>query len=223
KENVIGTELDLWGQKRKLIGVVDDVLMGSPYQPVKPMFMVLQDWGGSVSIRLKKTNDLQASINSVKAVFEKYAPAYPFEYRFADQEFQKKFTTINLTSTLASLFATLTIVITGLGLFGLAAFTAEQRTKEIGIRKVMGASVSSLVGLMSKDFSVLVIVAFVISSPLAWWLLTNYLERYTIRTSIPWWVFPVTGLVALLFAVLVVSTQTLKAARSNPVNSLRSE
>ncbi|HMR58093.1 MAG TPA: FtsX-like permease family protein, partial [Cyclobacteriaceae bacterium] len=141
KENVIGTELDLWGQKRKLIGVVDDVLMGSPYQPVKPMFMVLQDWGGSVSIRLKKTNDLQASINSVKAVFEKYAPAYPFEYRFADQEFQKKFTTINLTSTLASLFATLTIVITGLGLFGLAAFTAEQRTKEIGIRKVMGASV----------------------------------------------------------------------------------
>jgi putative ABC transport system permease protein len=223
KENVIGTELDLWGQKRKLIGVVDDVLMGSPYQPVKPMFMVLQDWGGSVSIRLKKTNDLQASINSVKAVFEKYAPAYPFEYRFADQEFQKKYTTINLTSTLASLFATLTIVITGLGLFGLAAFTAEQRTKEIGIRKVMGASVSSLVGLMSKDFSVLVIVAFVISSPLAWWLLTNYLERYTIRTSIPWWVFPVTGLVALLFAVLVVSTQTLKAARSNPVNSLRSE
>lgn len=223
KEDAIGTELDLWGEKRKLIGIVDDVLMGSPFQPVKPMFMVLQDWGGSVSIRLKKTNDLQSSINSVKAVFEKYAPAYPFEYRFADQEFQKKFTTINLTSTLASLFATLTIVITGLGLFGLAAFTAEQRTKEIGIRKVMGASVSSLVGLMSKDFSVLVVVAFVISSPLAWWLLTNYLERYTIRTSIPWWVFPVTGLVALLFAVLVVSTQALKAARSNPVNSLRSE
>lgn len=223
KEDAIGTELDLWGEKRKLIGIVDDVLMGSPYQPVNPMFMILDDWGGSVSIRLKQTNDLQASLNAVKGVFEKYAPAYPFEYRFADQEFQKKFTTINLTSTLASLFATLTIVITGLGLFGLASFTAEQRTKEIGIRKVMGASVTSLVSLMSKDFSILVIVAFAISSPLAWWLLTSYLERYTIRTAIPWWVFPVTGLVALLFAVLVVSTQALKAARSNPVNSLRSE
>lgn len=223
KENVIGTELDLWGQKRKLIGIVDDVLMGSPFQPVKPMFMVLQDWGGSVSIRLKKTNDLQASLNAVKTVFEKHAPAYPFEYRFADQEFQKKFTTINLTSTLASLFATLTIVITGLGLFGLAAFTAEQRTKEIGIRKVMGASVPNLIGLLSKDFSVLVIIAFVLSSPIAWWLLTSYLERYVIRTSVAWWIFPLTGLIALSFALLIVSTQALKAARANPANSLRSE
>lgn len=223
KNDVIGTELDLWGEKRKLIGIVDDVLMGSPFQPVKPMFMVLQDWGGSVSIRLKKTDDLQASINSVKSVFEKYAPAYPFEYRFADQEFQKKFTTINLTSTLASLFATLTIVITGLGLFGLASFTAEQRTKEIGIRKVLGASVPNLVGLMSKDFSVLVIIAFAVSSPLAWWGLTSYLERYTIRTTIAWWVFPLTGLIALLFALLIVSTQALRAARANPASSLRSE
>lgn len=220
----IGTELDLWGGKRKLIGVMDDVLMGSPFQPVKPLFAILEpEWIDAVSIRLKKTNDLQASINAVKSVFEKYAPAYPFEYRFADQEFQKKFTTINLTSTLASLFATLTIVITGLGLFGLAAFTAEQRTKEIGIRKVMGASVPNLVGLMSKDFSVLVIIAFVFSSPLAWWALTSYLERYTIRTPLAWWIFPLTGLVALTFALLIVSTQALKAARANPASSLRSE
>ncbi len=223
KGDYIGTELDLWGEKRKLIGVVDDVLMGSPFRPVSPMFMILEDWGGSVSIRLKKTDNLQASLNAVKAVFEKYAPAYPFEYRFADQEFQKKFTTINLTSTLASLFATLTIIITGLGLFGLASFTAEQRTKEIGIRKVMGASVPSLVGLMSKDFSVLVIIAFVVSSPLAWWGLTAYLERYTIRTPLAWWIFPLTGVIALLFALLIVSTQALRAAKANPANSLRSE
>ncbi len=220
----IGTELDLWGGKRKLIGVVDDVLMGSPYQPVKPMFVILDpEWIDAVSVRLKKTNDLPASINTVKGIFEKYSPAYPFEYRFADVEFQKKFTTINLTSTLASLFASLTIIITGLGLFGLASFTAEQRTKEIGIRKVLGASVSGLVGMMSKDFSKLVIISFVISSPVAWWLLTYYLERYPIRTGIEWWVFPVTGLIALLFAVAIVSTQALRAARSNPVNSLRSE
>ncbi|MEQ1584742.1 MAG: ABC transporter permease [Cyclobacteriaceae bacterium] len=220
----IGTELDLWGGKRKLIGVVDDVLMGSPYQPVKPMFVILDpEWIDAVTVRLKKTNDLQASIDKVKTIFEKYAPAYPFEYKFADQEFQKKFTTINLTSQLASLFATLTIIITGLGLFGLASFTAEQRTKEIGIRKVLGASVASLVQLMSKDFSRLVIISFAISAPLAWWLLTKYLERYPVRTTIEWWVFPLTGLIALVFALAIVSTQAWRAAHANPVNSLRNE
>ncbi|MBT1690469.1 ABC transporter permease [Dawidia soli] len=224
KDPILGTELDLWGKKRTLIGVVDNVLMGSPNEPVKPMFAILDpEWIDAVSVRLKKTNDLQASINVVKAVFEKHAPAYPFEYRFADVEFQKKFTTINLTSQLASIFATLTILITGLGLFGLASFTAEQRTKEIGIRKVLGASVPSLVQMISRDFSVLVIIAFTISSPLAWWLLTMYLERYTIRTSIGWWVFPLTGIVSLIFALIIVSTQALRAAHANPVNSLRSE
>lgn len=220
----IGTELDLWGGKRKLIGVTDNVLMGSPYDPVKPMFVILDpEWIDVVTVRLKKTKDLQASIATVKNIFEKHAPAYPFEYRFADVEFQKKFTTINLTSQLASLFATLTIIITGLGLFGLAAFTAEQRTKEIGIRKVLGASVPSLVRLISKDFSVLVIISFVLSSPIAWWLLSKYLERYTIRTTITWWVFPITGLIALLFALIIVSTQALRAAHANPATSLRNE
>lgn len=223
-EDPIGTELDLWGGKRKLIGVLDDVLMGSPYQPVKPLFVILDpDWIDAVTVRLKKTEDLPAAINTVKAVFEKYAPAYPFEYTFADVEFQKKFTTLNLVSTLSRLFAALTIIITGLGLFGLASFTAEQRTKEIGIRKVLGASVSSLVGMMSKDFSILVIISFLFSSPFAWWALNKYLERYPIRVDIAWWIFPVTGLIALAFAIAIVSTQALRAARSNPVTSLRSE
>ena len=224
KEPIIGTELDLWGGKRKLIGVTENVLMGSPYDPVKPMFIVLDpEWIDAVTVRLKKTKDLQASVATVQKIFEKHAPAYPFEYRFADVEFQKKFTTINLTSQLASLFASLTIIITGLGLFGLAAFTAEQRTKEIGIRKVLGATVPSLVRLISKDFSFLVIISFLISSPVAWWLLTKYLERYTIRTTIAWWVFPVTGLVALVFAIIIVSTQALRAAHANPATSLRNE
>lgn len=222
-EDPIGTELDLWGEKRKLIGVYDDVLMGSPYEEVKPMFAVLDDWWGSVTIRLSKTNDLQGSLKTVERIFKKYGPEYPFEYTFVDVEFQKKFTTINLTSRLASLFAILAIVITGLGLFGLAAFTAEQRTKEIGIRKVLGASVSSLVSLISKDFSVLVVVAFVIWAPLSWWAMESYLERYTIRTEIAWWVFAATGAIALSFALLIVSTQALRAAHSNPVDSLRNE
>jgi ABC-type antimicrobial peptide transport system permease subunit len=219
----IGTELDLWGKKRKLIGVCDDVLMGSPYEEVKPMFAVLDDWWGSISVRLKKSNDLQGSLKTVENIFKKYGPAYPFEYRFVDVEFQKKFTTISLTSKLASLFAVLAVIITGLGLFGLASFTAEQRTKEIGIRKVLGASVSSLVSLISKEFSIMVIVAFGLSAPLSWWLMTQYLERYAIRTSVAWWIFPLTGVIALGFALLIVSTQAFRAAQSNPVNSLRNE
>lgn len=219
----IGTELDLWGKKRKLIGVCDDVLMGSPYDEVKPMFTVLDDWWGSITIRLRQTKDMQGSLKTVEKIFKKYGPAYPFEYEFVDVEFQKKFTTINLTSSLASLFAVLAIVITGLGLFGLASFTAEQRTKEIGIRKVLGASVSSLVNLISRDFSFLVIIAFVIWAPLSWWAMNSYLERYTIRTEIVWWIFPATGTIALIFALLIVSTQALRAAHSNPVDSLRHE
>lgn len=220
----IGQQLDLWGGKRELIGIVDNVLMGSPYQPVKPMFMVLiPEWASAVTIRLEKTKDLQASIRKVEEVFKKYNPAYPFEYDFADVEFAKKFTTINMTSRLASLFAGLAIFITGLGLFGLAAFMAEQRTKELGIRKVMGASVISLVTLMSRDFSRLVLIAFLISSPVAWWLLNQFLLRYPVRVSIPWWVFPVTGVVALIFASAIVSTQALRAARANPAVSLRNE
>lgn len=219
----IGTELDLWGKKRKLIGVYDDVLMGSPYEEVKPMFAVLDDWWGSFSIRLKKGQELQASLKVVEDVFKKYGPEYPFEYTFVGVEFQKKFTTINLTSRLASIFAVLAIIITGLGLFGLASFTAEQRIKEIGIRKVLGASVSSIVNLISKDFSLMVIIAFILSAPLSWWAMTKYLERYTIRTEISWWVFPVTGAIALGFALAIVSTQALRAAFSNPVNALRNE
>lgn len=220
----IGQQLDLWGGKRELIGIVDNVLMGSPYQPVKPMFMVLiPEWASAVTVRLEKTKDLQASIRKVEEVFKKYNPAYPFEYDFADVEFAKKFTTINMTSRLASLFAGLAIFITGLGLFGLAAFLAEQRTKELGIRKVMGASVISLVTLMSRDFSRLVLIAFLISSPVAWWLLNQFLLRYPVRVAIPWWVFPVTGLVALIFASAIVSTQAFRAARANPAVSLRNE
>ncbi len=220
-EDPIGTELDLWGEKRKLIGVTDNVLMESVYTEVRPMFMVIDDWGGSVSVRLR--GDLTHSLQTVQSIFEKHNPAYPFEYSFADEDFAKKFTTINLTSRLATIFAILTIIITGLGLFGLAAFTAEQKTKEIGIRKVLGASVAGLVRLISFDFTKLVLTAFLIFSPIGWYLLNWYLEQYPIRTSIDWWIFPLTGLIAITFAIIIVSTQALKAAATNPAQSLRNE
>jgi putative ABC transport system permease protein len=222
-ENPIGTNLDLWGEKRRLIGVIDNVLMGSVHEPIKPMFMILDNWGGFISIRLKKTQDLQASLAGLESIFNKFNPAYPFDYQFMDVSFQQKFTTITLTRKLATLFAVLAMIITGLGLFGLAAYTAEQRTKEIGIRKVLGASVANLMQLMSRDFAKLVFIAFVLAAPLGWYFMDQYLERYTIRIQINWWIFPVVGLVILVFAILIVSGQARRAAKANPVKSLRSE
>jgi len=174
-------------------------------------------------MRLKATDDLPGAIRTVEDIVKKYNPAYPFEYTFADSEFAKKFTNINLISRLSNAFAFLAILITCLGLFGLAAFTAEQRTKEIGIRKVLGASLSGIVALISKDFSRLVLVAFVISAPVAWWIMDNYLQQYAYRIEIPLWILPLAGGVALLLALLIVSTQALRAARTNPAQSLRSE
>lgn len=223
-EDPIGTELDLWGDKRTLIGVVDNVLMGSPYRAIKPMFVIMDsEWIGYISVRLSQSNDLQSNLATVKSIFEKHNPAYPFDYVFSDEEYQKKFTTINMTSKLATLFSVLAIIITGLGLFGLASYTAEQRTKEIGIRKVLGATVTSLVILMSMDFSKLVIIAFIVSAPLAWWLLDKWLDRYDVRIDIEWWIFPLIGVVALLFAIAIVSNQARNAALVNPVHSLRNE
>ena len=223
-ENPIGAQLDLWGENRTLIGVIDNILMGSPYEQVRPMFMVLDDWGvGAMTLRVPATNDVQGNLAQIQEVFEQYNPAYPFEYRFADVDFERKYTTINLTRNLATIFAFLTIFITGLGLFGLASYMAEQRIKEIGIRKVLGASVSNLIRLISIDFAKLVMVGFVIFSPLAYFALDQYLGRYAIRTSIDWWIFAITGVVALAFALAVVSNQARRAALANPARSLRSE
>lgn len=224
EEPVIGTELDLWGGKRTLIGVMDNVIMGSPNREVKPMFMVMDpEWISFVTVRISANSEIPAALAKIEDIFKKYNPAYPFDYSFADVDYQRKFKTINITSNLATLFAILAIIITGLGLFGLASFTAEQRTKEIGIRKVLGASIPSLIRLMSKEFTILVVIAFAISAPLSWWLLDMYLERYQIRTEISWWIFPLTGLIVLGYALLIVTNQARRAARANPVNSLRNE
>jgi len=222
-DDPIGVEIDLGWTKRTIIGITDDVLMESPYHDVRPMFMLLGDSYGVMSIRIKETEDLQASLKTIGEVFNTYNSAYPFEYTFTDVAFQKKFSTINMSSKLASLFATLTIIITGLGLFGLAAYTAEQRTKEIGVRKVMGATVLSIIKLISMEFTRLVILAFLLAAPLAWWLLNLYLERYPVRVDIQFWVFLFTGLFVLVFSLSIIISQALQAAHTNPANSLRNE
>lgn len=223
-ENPLGSKVKMHGSELTIVGVMENVVMGSPYRPIDPLIMIFDPgWSSTVAVRLEATDDLPAAVAKVETVFKKIGPAYPFEYRFADVDFEKKFSTISLISRLATIFALLAILITCLGLFGLAAFTAEQRTKEIGIRKVMGATVTNLVLLITKDFSRLVILSFIISAPLAWWAMNNFLERYPYRIAIAWWILPLAGIVALALALLIVSTQALKAARNNPSRSLRSE
>lgn len=219
----IGTELELWGRNRTLVGVLDNVLSESLFREVRPLFIILDDWGGVISLRLSRTHDIQESLATLKEIFNKHNPAYPFDYSFIDEQFARKFTTIKLTRQLAVGFSILALIITSLGVFGLASFTAEQRTKEIGIRKVLGASVSSLVNLMSKDFTWLVLAAFLIAGPLSYFLMDSYLDRYPLRIDIVWWIMPIAGLIVLVFSILIVSYQARKAATVNPVNSLRNE
>ena len=153
----------------------------------------------------------------------KQNPGYPFEYRFMDDEFNKLFTSEVMIGKLSRLFAILTIVISCLGLFGLAAYTAERRTKEIGIRKVLGASLSNVVTLLSKDFLRLVAMAAIIAFPLAWWFMSRWLDDYAYRIQLSWWVFGIAGVLAVVIALGTVSFQALKAGLSNPVKSLRTE
>ena len=220
----IGETLIYNEQELKIIGVIPNIVMASPYTPVEPMTLLFSPgWSSTITVRLNQTPDIQGAIAKVEEVFKKHNPNYPFEYRFVDADFERKFATINLISRLAGIFAGLAIVITCLGLLGLAAFTAEQRTKEVGIRKVLGASVASIVVLISKDFSRLVLFAFLVSAPIGWWALSKFLERYPYRVEISWWILLSAGVIAFVLAILIVSTQALRAAISNPVNSLRSE
>jgi len=220
----IGQTLDIWQRKFQIIGVMDNVLMGNIFRDVPPAFMVLNTYFANyVTIRLSGERTVSESVSRVEEIVKKYNPAYPFDYTFADTEFAKKYEGINLIHSLSNIFAFLAIFITGLGLFGLAAFTAEQRTKEIGIRKVLGATLGGIVLLISKDFTRLVIISFVFAAPCAWWSMNKFLERFPYRVEIPWWIILLAGGIALLFALLIVSTQALRAARTNPAQSLRSE
>ena len=220
----IGEKIGMWGTQFTVIGVMDDVLMGSPSQQVSPLVMTFDPtWSSTMTVRLPEVNDLPAAIKNVENIFKKYNPEYPFEYRFADDEFDTKFSSIEMASNLAGSFAILAMVITALGLFGMAAFTAEQRTKEIGIRKILGASVASVLIMLSKDFSKLVVLAFLIASPLAWWAGESFLEQYQLRIEMPLYIFPLAGVGSLLITVVIVATQALRTATSNPVESLRSE
>ena len=222
-KNVVGMQLGS-EQKHTVIGVMDNIVMGSPFSPVEPM-MIYFDPGSSnsINIRLKASAKLQPALASIGSIFKKYNPSVPFDYQFADKEFGKKFATEELIGKLTNIFAGLAIFICCLGLAGLASFTIEKRIREIGIRKVLGASVQQLLMLISKEFLKLVLIAFLIAVPVTWWFMQSWLQKYDYRIEINIWMFGIVGIVILLLTLIVVSANTLSAAIRNPVKSLRTE
>nr|WP_229238945.1 ABC transporter permease [Emticicia sp. C21] len=206
-----------------IVGVLKDFILRSPYGDNKPLLVKPRNWDNVITVRFNKDRSTQQNLAALETVTKKYNPAYPFQYQFVDDDYGKKFGTQQRFGTFAGVFSSLAIIISCLGLFGLATFTAENRIKEIGIRKVLGASTFNLTALLSKDFLRLVIIAFAVASPIAWWAMTKWLADYNYRITIGWWTFALAGLMAVSIALLTISYQAIKAALSNPVKSLKTE
>ena len=223
-KNPIGKTIKLGDEVLTITGVIKNVLMKDPFRPVAPEAILFNPNNvNTVLIRLKDHADLRKSLATIKPIIEKYNPSLPFEYNFVDEDFAKKFATENQVAKLAGIFAGLAIFISCLGLFGLAMFMAERRSKEISIRKVLGASVANLWLLLSKEFVWLVSIACIIASPLAFWLMHGWLQNYEYRIAIHWWVFITAGLLAIIVALITVSAQAIKAALANPAKRLKAE
>lgn len=212
------------GRKLRVVGVVENSIIESPYTPVNPMMLVTGlPFENYIIFRLASSVQTADALARIEPIFRRFNPAFPFDYQFVDEEYNRKFKQEELVGNLAGVFAVLAVFIACLGLFGLAAFLAEQRTKEVGIRKVLGASVTSLWALLSREFVGLVGVACLLASPLAAYFLNDWLQQFDYRISLNIWVFVMAGGLAILIAVLTVSFQSIKAALMNPVTSLRSE
>ena len=220
----VGMSMRYGNRDYTVVGVTDDVVMGSPYAPVMPMMMMLDKArGGFYVLRLRDGVKPQAALPKIESVFKQYNPEYPFEYTFVDQDFNRKFATEDLISKLSKIFAGLAIFMCCLGLSGLASFTIEKRFKEIGIRKVLGASVQQLLYLLSKEFLFLVLLAALISIPITWWLLNNWLQNYEYHINISIWLFVGSCFSVLFLTLLIVWLNGLRAALASPAKSLRTE
>jgi len=224
KQDIIGQIIDFNDKKYTVVGVVKDMIMESPYKPVTPtVFMFDPKNVGTVTVAIKQGIPVKDALSKIATIFKKYNPDAPFDYTFNDEDYAKKFADEQRVGNLATFFTVLAIFISCLGLFGLASFVAEQRKKEIGVRKVLGASTFNLWKMLSREFALLVIISCFIAIPLAWYYLNNWLQQYDYRTKISFWVFIFSGLGALIITVITVSFQAIKAAMANPVESLRSE
>ena len=222
---IIRYKNDTSGTKLTVVGVVNDYVYGNMYGKPDPVLFFPSNpiYSNLMYIRIKDHGDIKMALTKIEAVLKKANPAYPFDYRFVDEQFNQMFLNEMLISKLSRVFAILAIIISCLGLFGLAVHSAERRTKEIGVRKVLGASVSVITFLMAKDFIKLVAISCIVAFPLSWWIMNNWLQEYSYRIGINWWVFLLAGVLAISIAIITISFQAIKAAIANPVASLRTE
>ncbi len=222
-EDAIGKTIIRWTRKWTVIGVIGDYHQKSLRYALEPtLLMPFYGNGSDISVRIA-TRDVPAVIERLKKVYVDYFPGNPFDYYFLDQHYNEQYASDQLFGKAFSIFSAFAIIIACLGLLGLSLFATAQRTKEIGVRKVLGASVVNIVGLLSKDFMVLVGVAFLVASPLAWWVMHKWLQDFAYRINIEWWVFVAAGGLAALIAMVTISTQSIRAATASPVKSLRTE
>jgi putative ABC transport system permease protein len=222
KPPFVGQPISFHENKGTILGVVEDFNFQSLKEKISPLIFYKYDNKNILYVRTSGSH-AQDAIAAVEKQYKKYAGDVPFSYQFLDKSFEAQYKTDQRTGMLFNVFAGIAIFISCLGLFGLATYTAQVKTKEIGIRKVLGASVAGIVELLSKDFLKLVIIAIVIATPVAWWAINKWLEGFAYRTNISWWVFVIAGILALLIALVTISFQAIKAALTNPVKSLRSE
>src|SRR5579862_9005871 len=222
-EQIIGKKFDQWGRKGMIIGVVKDFHFRSLQEVIKPLSIRIEPNGCDlVSINISSKN-IPATISAIESKWKTLIPHRPFSYYFLDEFFDKQYRAEDRFGNLFLNFAILAIFISCLGLLGLASYSTMQRTKEIGIRKVLGASVANIVNLLSKDFLILVVISFVIAMPVAWYFMNKWLLGFAYRIDIEWWFFLLAAGLALLIALTTISFQALKAAIANPVKSLRIE
>jgi len=223
-KNPVGKTLKWNNKVFTIVGVIKDMVTESPYTGVQQsLFFMVPDITPNITIRLNPQLSASEAISRIQPIFRKLNPSSPFEYKFVDDEYAHKFAAEQRIGTLAATFTLLAIFICCLGIFGMASFVAEQRTKEIGVRKVLGASVFNLWQLLSKDFVMMVLISFLIATPIAYYFMHNWLQNYQYRTNLSWWIFAAAGCGALLITLLTVSFQAIKAAVANPVDSLRTE
>ncbi len=223
-KNPVGEIVRIGKKDMTIVGVVKDMVMESPYEPVKQtIFRIGPGPFDNAIIKINPKVSVHEALSKIEAVCKTYSPSVPFSYRFADDEYAKKFANEERIGKLASSFASLAILISCLGLFGMASFMAEQRIKEIGVRKVLGASVFGLWRLMSRDFVTLVIISLFIAIPIAYYFMHGWLQNYQYRAEISWWIFGITAAGAIIITLLTVSYQSIKAALANPVKSLKTE
>jgi ABC-type antimicrobial peptide transport system permease subunit len=221
----IGQPLTFWGTPGKIVGVVQDFHFQSLQEPIKPLIIRLQDVTHPYGSLLVKTRgaQTQAAVDGLQRLYRELNPKFLFTYKFAREEYIKLYKSEKIVGRLSMIFALLAIFISCLGLMGLSMFTAEQRTKEIGIRKVLGAGMPALFNLLSREFLILVGVAFAIATPLAWWGMNQWLSGFAYHTEISWWIFALSGILAIVIALATVAFQALRVASANPIKSLRTE